>query len=212
MYLKLKSNVMLGFNMSNMGTKISYSDNAPTKDFIPTNLGIGFGFRIKPHKQHEVGIFTDFNKLMVPTPKPGDKDSNNVADFREQSSFKGMFTSMFDAPFKEELREWTMGIGTEYWYDQLIAARVGYFLEAKDKGNRRFVAMGVGVKYSVFALDFSYLIPTNAQRNPLDNTFRFTLKFDFAKQADFYKEEIIRDKNPKVDETDKASKKKFKNK
>lgn len=209
---KMKSNIMAGFNISNMGTKISYSDNAPTKDFIPTNLGLGFGFRIRPHKQHEVGIYTDFNKLMVPTPKVGDSDSNGVADFREQSSLKGMFSSFFDAPFKEELKEWTMGIGTEYWYDQMVAARFGYFLEGKEKGNRRFLAVGVGVKYSVFGLDFSYLIPTNSQRNPLDNTFRFTLKFDFAKQADFYKEDIIRDKNPEIDETDKTTKKKLKGK
>jgi hypothetical protein len=209
---KMKTNIMAGFNMSNMGTKISYSDNSPVKDFIPTNLGLGFGLKLQPNKFHEVGIYGDFNKLMVPTPKAGDKDSNGVADFREQSSLKGMFTSMFDAPFKEELREWTMGLGTEYWYDHIVAVRAGYFLEAKNKGNRRFVAVGVGVKYSVFGLDFSYLIPTNSQRNPLDNTFRFTLKFDFAKQADFYKEDIIRDKNPEVDETDKTTKKKLKNK
>ena len=209
---KMKANFMAGVAITNMGTKIAYTSNAREKDFIPTNFGLGVGFRLQPNKYHEWGIYADFNKLLVPTPKVGDSDSNGVADFREQSSLKGMFSSFFDAPFKEELKEWTMGIGTEYWYDQMVAARFGYFLEGKEKGNRRFLAVGVGVKYSVFGLDFSYLIPTNSQRNPLDNTFRFTLKFDFAKQADFYKEDIIRDKNPEIDETDKTTKKKLKGK
>lgn len=209
---KMKTYHMLGINLSNLGTKIAYTANAPVKDYIPANLGIGYGFRILPNKYHEVGIYTDFNKLLVPTPKIGDKDSNGIMDYREKSSISGAFSSLFDAPFKEEMREWTMGIGAEYWYDHMVAARVGYFLEAKDKGNRKFFAVGVGVKYSVFGLDFSYLIPTNSQRNPLDNTFRFTLKFDFAKQADYYKEDVIRDKNPKVDELDKNSKKKQKTK
>ncbi|MEZ5037994.1 MAG: type IX secretion system outer membrane channel protein PorV [Chitinophagales bacterium] len=208
---KMKSNVMAGLNISNMGTKVAYTNSPQVKDYLPANLGIGLGYRIQPNKLHEVGIYADFNKLLVPTPKIGDKDSNGVADYREKSAIGGMFGSLFDAPFKEELREWTMGIGAEYWYDHMIAVRAGYFLEAKDKGNRKFFAAGVGVKYSVFGLDFSYLIPTNSQRNPLDNTFRFTLKFDFAKQADFFKEDIVRDKNPEVDELDKASKKKMKN-
>ena len=125
---------------------------------------------------------------------------------------KGMFKSIGDAPggFKEEMREWTMGIGAEYWYDHIFAVRAGYFLEAKDKGNRKFVSMGVGVKYSVFGLDFSYLIPTGgAARNPLDNTFRFSLKFDFAKVGGNQPEDDSYDINYKTDEVDKATRKKL---
>ena len=209
---KMKANFMTGFAVTNMGTKISYTANAREKDFIPTNFGLGFGFRLQPSKQHEWGIYADFNKLLVPTPKAGDKDSNNIPDFKEQSSFKGIFTSLGDAPggFKEEMREWTMGIGTEYWYDHIFAARVGYFLEAKDKGNRRFVSTGVGVKYSVFGLDFSYLIPTGGARNPLDNTFRFTLKFDFAKLGGNKTNDEGDDINDKTDKVDKATRKKLK--
>jgi len=209
---KMKANFMTGFAVTNMGTKIAYTANAREKDFIPANFGLGFGFRLQPTKQHEWGIYVDFNKLLVPTPKAGDKDSNNILDYKEQSSFVGMFKSLGDAPggFKEEMREWTMGIGTEYWYDHIFAARAGYFLEAKDKGNRRFVSMGVGVKYSVFGLDFSYLIPTGGARNPLDNTFRFTLKFDFAKLGGNKVDIDGEDLNDATDKVDKATRKRLK--
>lgn len=215
---KMKSNVSAGFCVSNMGTKIAYTANAIEKDFIPTNLGIGWGFRVLPNKYHEIGLYGDFNKMMVPTPNTDtatyDKNNDNIPDFKQQSSFKGMFSSLWDAPggFKEEMREWTMGIGAEYWYDHIFAVRAGYFLEAKSKGNRRFVAAGVGVKYSVFGLDFSYLIPTSAQRNPLDNTFRFTLKFDFAKLGGNTDESDLEDENPETDTVDKSTRKKMKGK
>ena len=167
---------------------------------------------MQPNKYHEIGFYTDFNKLMVPTPDSTDANNDNIPDYKQQSSFKGMFTSFFDAPggFKEEMREWTMGIGAEYWYDHIFAVRAGYFLEAKSKGNRRFVSAGVGVKYSVFGLDFSYLIPTSAQRNPLDNTFRFTLKFDFAKLGGNKDDSELQDENPETDTVDKGTRKKMK--
>jgi hypothetical protein len=209
---KMKSNFMVGVALTNIGSKIAYTANAREKDFIPTNFGLGLGYRLQPNKYHEWGIYLDLNKLMVPTPKVGDADSNNVADYKQQSSIKGMFSSWGDAPggFKEELHEWTMGIGTEYWYDHIFAVRAGYFLEAKDKGNRRFVSAGVGVKYSVFGLDFSYLIPTGGARNPLDNTFRFTLKFDFAKVGGNQPNDEGDDINPRTDEVDKATRRKLK--
>ena len=92
---KMKANFMTGLAVTNIGTKIAYTANAREKDFIPTNFGLGVGFRLQPNKYHEWGIYADFNKLLVPTPKPGDKDSNNIADFKEQSSIKGMFTFRF---------------------------------------------------------------------------------------------------------------------
>lgn len=209
---KMKANFMTGIAITNMGSKISYTEDAVEKDFIPTNFGIGFGFRLQPTKSHEWGIYLDANKLLVPTPDTIDKNNDNIYDFKQQSSFKGMFTSLGDAPgkFKEEMREWTMGIGTEYWYDHIFGARVGYFLEAKDKGFRRFVSTGVGVKYSVFGLDFSYLIPTGGARNPLDNTFRFSLKFDFAKVGGNKVDDDGDDINDATDRVDKGTRKRLK--
>ena len=92
-----------------------------------------------------------------------------------------MFGSFNDAPggFTEELREINLSAGTEYWYNETFAVRAGYFYEHPLKGNRQFITLGAGIKYNVFGLDFAYLIPTNAQRSPLQNTLRFTLTFDF---------------------------------
>jgi len=209
---KMKANFMTGIAITNIGSKISYTANAIEKDFIPTNLGIGVGFRLQPNKYHEWGIYLDANKLLVPTPDSTDNNGDHIPDFKQQSSIKGMFTSLGDAPggFKEEMREWTMGIGTEYWYDHIFAVRAGYFLEAKDKGFRRFVSAGVGVKYSVFGLDFSYLIPTGGARNPLDNTFRFTLKFDFAKVGGNKTDDDGDDINDATDKVDKSTRKRLK--
>jgi hypothetical protein len=93
----------------------------------------------------------------------------------------GMIGSFYDAPsgFKEELREININFGTEYWYNDQFAVRAGYFYEHPTKGNRQFFTLGAGIKYNVFGLDFAYLIPTNGQRSPLQNTLRFTMTFDF---------------------------------
>jgi len=198
----LRGDVMWGLTLSNIGSKISYSDDAINQDFIPSNFGTGAGFRIFPNELHSVGIYFDVNKLLVPSPiqtdyknnttgepEPDgiidpefDENSNGVADYKEQSPITAMFTSFADADggFKEEMREFNISVGSEYWYNELFALRLGYFWEHPTKGNRKYFTAGLGVKYSVFGLDFSYLVPTSNERNPLDNTLRFTLKFDFA--------------------------------
>ncbi len=173
--------ISTGLAITNIGSKISYTSDALEKDYIPTNLGIGAGYRFMPNKSNEVGIYADINKLMVPTPDTIDSDNNGVLDFKEKSPIGGMFSSFADAPggAKEEFKEFMYSAGLEYWYDKQFGARVGYFHEATTKGNRKYFTAGVSVKYSVFGLDFSYLVPTSNRRNPLDNTFRFSLKFDF---------------------------------
>jgi len=192
---KMRSEITWGLALTNIGSKISYTSSV-NKDFIPTNMGIGLGYRLYPNDFNEVSFYFDVNKLLVPTPIPPqitdendssivnpdyDKDANGIADYKEKSSISGMFSSFSDAPggFKEEIREFNWAFGVEYWYDQQFAVRAGYFSENATKGNRKYFTAGVGVKYSVFGLDFSYLVPTSKQRNPLDNTFRFSLKFDF---------------------------------
>jgi len=183
---KLEHEFSCGMNISNIGSKISYTSST-VKDFIPTNLGIGVGYTFNVDKHHSVGIYADVNKLMVPTPNTdsatGDKNHNKIYDFREKSSIGGMFTSFGDAPggAKEEFNEVTWGIGAEYLYNKQFGVRFGYFYEHPLKGNRQFLTAGLTVKYSVVGLNFSYLIPTTIQRNPLDNTLRFTLLFDFLK-------------------------------
>jgi hypothetical protein len=183
----------LGLNISNIGAKVSYTETV-AKDFIPTNLRIGTAFETQLDEYNSIGILLDFNKLLVPTP-PEYKynDSTNMPEVDPQGNYiisrglpnnvgvvKGIFQSFYDAPdgFGEEMKEITISAGAEYWYDKQFAFRAGYFYEHASKGNRKYFTLGVGLKLNVFGLDFSYLIPTG-QRNPLENTLRFSLQFDF---------------------------------
>ncbi len=169
-----KSILRFGVNISNIGAKISYSDRGQ-KDFIPTNLKIGSSLHMQLDEYNEVLFTADVNKLLVPSPNPQD----SLATWKTKSIITGMVGSFSDAPggAKEEFREYNVGGGLEYWYAKQFCFRAGYFNEAATKGGRKFITVGLGVKYTVFGLDFAYLIPTS-QRNPLQNTLRFSLLFD----------------------------------
>jgi len=178
----------IGGNISNIGSKISYTETA-VQDFIPINLRLGTAIGTEFDDYNKMSFAFDINKLLVPTPPIYDGaggDRNIIAGMDpEVSVVSGIFQSFWDAPggTKEEFREINYSIGTEYWYANQFAIRAGYFFEDDTKGGRKFFTFGSGVKYNVFALDFSYLI--NASRaingnNPLANTMRFTLVFDFG--------------------------------
>ncbi|MGX5820140.1 type IX secretion system outer membrane channel protein PorV [Chitinophaga lutea] len=167
----------LGFAITNIGNRISYTQSAQ-KDFLPTNLGIGTAYTIGLDEYNKVTFALDINKLLVPTPA-GD------STYPDKGALEGIFSSFGDAPggFKEELHELMYSIGGEYWYNDQFAVRAGYYNEHKTKGNRRYFTAGLGVKYDIFGLNFSYLVPsgTGTQRNPLSNTLRFTLTFDLQR-------------------------------
>jgi len=177
-----------GFIISNIGAKISYSDDNTEKDFIPTNLRFGPSLDLDFDEFNSISFMIDINKLLVPTPPIYDKDTATGIDYivagydNNVGVVKGMYQSFYDAPggFEEELREYSFGVAVEYWYDKQFSVRTGYFYENKYKGNRQFFTLGAGLRYNVFGLDFSYLIPTD-QKNPLENTLRFTLSFAFDK-------------------------------
>ncbi|GEP94640.1 hypothetical protein CCY01nite_09000 [Chitinophaga cymbidii] len=167
----------VGFAVTNIGTKISYTQSAQ-KDFLPTNLGLGTAYTIGIDDYNKVTFALDINKLLVPTPQ---SDST----YPDKSVLEGIFSSFGDAPggFKEELHELMYSLGAEYWYNNQFAVRAGYYNEHATKGNRKFFTAGVGIKYDIFGLNFSYLVPSGAgiQRNPLSNTLRFTLSFDLSR-------------------------------
>ena len=169
-----------GMNLSNIGSKMSYTSSV-VKDFIPANMGIGLGYTVQLDKHNSVGLYSDINKLMVPSPNNRINPATNQYYWREEPAIKGIFTSFGDAPLLTELREYTIAIGAEYYYNKQFGVRTGYFYEPYVAGGRQFLEAGLTVKYSVVALHFSYLIPTTILRNPLDNTLRFSLIFDFAK-------------------------------
>ncbi len=181
-----------GISLSNLGSKISYTDNADAKDFIPANLGIGTTYTKVFNEQNKITFGIDLNKLLVPTPPvasnpPTAQDSANQANYRQKSVITGWFSSFGDAPdgFKEEIKEFQLSLGAEYWYNNQFALRAGYFYEDKTKGNRKYFTMGVGIKYNVFGFNFSYLLPSGSgvSQNPLSNTLRFSIIFDLDKST-----------------------------
>lgn len=167
----------VGMALTNIGTKISYTESATNKDFLPTNLGLGTAYTFGMDPTSKLMFTLDLNKLLVPTP-------DSTGAYREKSTISGMFSSFGDAPggFKEELQEVTVSLGGEYSYNDQFFVRAGYFYENKNKGNRKYVTAGLGVKYNMFGLNFSYLVPSGngIQRNPLSNTLRFSLIFDLG--------------------------------
>lgn len=173
----------LGLNISNIGNKISYNDDA-TKDFIPINMRLGGRFTFNMDMYNSISLLIDGNKLLVPTPPLYDPEDEGViiAGMDPNVSVtEGIIQSFYDAPggFKEEIHEFSIAAGVEYWYSKQFAIRAGYFDEHATKGNRKYFTIGAGLKYNVFNLDFAYLVPRAGQANPLANTVRFTLGFEF---------------------------------
>lgn len=174
-----------GVALTNLGSKIAYTDNADMKDFIPANLGLGTTYSKNFDASNKITVGLDINKLMVPTP-PGNASNpptaQQLADYRSTSVLASWFKSFGDADdgFSEELKEFQISLGAEYWYNNQFAVRAGYFYENKDKGNRRYLTAGVGLRYNVLGLNFSYLVPSGSgvNRNPLSNTVRFSVLFD----------------------------------
>ncbi len=174
-----------GAALTNLGSKIAYTDNADQKDFIPANLGFGTAYTKVFDEQNKISFGIDFNKLLVPTP-PATGDQAALDEYRKKGVVNSWFSSFSDAPggASEEFKEFQFSIGGEYWYNNQFALRTGYFWEDATKGNRKYFTMGIGIKYNIFGLNFSYLIPSGSgvNRNPLSNTLRFSLLFDLDGQ------------------------------
>jgi hypothetical protein len=163
--LNERINLALGTNISNIGGKIAYSEDRD-KSFLPTNLKVGTAIKYNLDPFNSLTLLMDANKLLVPSPN---------AD-RDQSVVAGIFSSFGDAEggASEEFKEVNFSTGLEYWYNNLFAARAGYFYENPDKGGRQYFSAGFGIRYQKFGLDAAYLIP-NDQNNPLAQTWRFSL-------------------------------------
>jgi hypothetical protein len=173
-YTWKNSSLSLGATITNLGGKISYSDQN-NSDFLPTNLRIGGAYKLEVGPMNTFTFLLDFNKLMVPS----------VKETPPPSMLSGVFGSFSDAPggFSEEMREITTSLGVEYWYNDTFAGRLGYFYEAKDKGDRKYLTFGIGARVEKFGLDIAYLVPTNKRENALAETLRFTAYMLFMKKV-----------------------------
>ncbi|OIQ21145.1 MAG: hypothetical protein BM557_05170 [Flavobacterium sp. MedPE-SWcel] len=196
-----------GFNFQNMGPKINYNGeeaaDSANSNYLPANMRLGGGFDFIFDEYNKVGVSVEITKLLVPTPPAiveaidadgdGDisRDEQNIADtqyqqdlldYNKKSWVSGMFESFGDAPdgISEELKEITYSLGAEYTYQDSFAFRLGYFNEDDLKGARKFFSLGAGFKYTVVKIDVSYLFSASKVRNPLENTLRFSLSFNFG--------------------------------
>ncbi len=184
----------LGFNVSNIGSKISFGGDEHS-EFIPTNLRLGASLMVPIDEYNRFTIAADANKLLVPTyPKQKEEETSQEymdrleKEYFDVSSISGMFKSFGDAPngFSEELQEIQWSVGAEYNYHDQFSLRAGYHHESENKGNRKYFTVGAGFRMSVFSLDAGYVIAT-AKSNPLDQTLRFTLSFDMDGIKDLFK-------------------------
>lgn len=181
-----------GFNIQNLGPKINYDNDEFSSNFIPANLKIGTGFEFIFDEDNKISTNIELNKLLVPTPQDPDLNGDGTITASENEKTKskyiqtgwvsGLFQSFGDAPngFSEEIKEITYALGTEYVYKDAFAVRAGYFHESPDKGARNYFSMGAGFKYTSSKIDVSYLFSTSKVRNPLENTLRFSLTFNFG--------------------------------
>ncbi len=185
--------IRAGFNLQNLGPKISYAEGQ--EDFLPSNLRLGGGFDFILDEHNKIATHIELTKLLVPSRQvPADLNNDGeitpdevAANNREYNDIgwtSGLFKSFNDAPdgFGEELREFTWALGAEYWYQDAFAFRMGYFNEAEDKGARRFATLGAGFKYNIINVDVSYLFDMGGNNNPLDSTLRFSLTFNFGQK------------------------------
>ena len=178
-----------GLTLSNLGSKISYSSDATQKDYIPANLGLGLAYTKVFDEANKITFALDVNKLLVPTPPvltgTTSSDSMELAKYRNfsvASSWIKSFGGDGSDGISEEIQEFNLSVGAEYWYNNQFGFRAGYFYENPNKGNRKYFTVGASVKYSVAGLNFAYVFPSGSgtSRNPLSNTYRFSLVFDFA--------------------------------
>ena len=174
-----------GFNVSNIGPKLKYEDEGQS-DFLPTNVKVGGGFDFIFDSYNKLAVSLEINKLLVPSPSEpitdGDGNITGYAQPNDVGVLSGIFKSFGDAPdgFSEELKEFTWSLGAEFMYDDSFALRAGYFNENELKGARKFFTLGAGFKYNVIDVDLSYLISAGRVINPLENTLRFSLTFNFG--------------------------------
>ncbi|KVV14576.1 type IX secretion system outer membrane channel protein PorV [Flavobacterium sp. TAB 87] len=187
-----------GFNIQNIGPKINYDNDDLNANFLPTNLRLGGGFDVIFDEYNKLALTLEVSKLMVPTPQTPDLNNDgtitneeriqNNDNYRATGWFSGMFKSFGDAPdgFGEEFKEITYSAGAEYVYQDAFAMRLGYFHESPEKGARKFFSLGAGFKYNVVKVDISYLFSASNVKNPLENTLRFSLTFNFGDKYEVY--------------------------
>ena len=169
-----------GLAISNLGTKMGYTNDARNKDFLPANLGVGFGYTKAINDQNKITFALDLNKLLVPAAPVAtgnfSTDSAKLADYRSQSVISSYGKSFSDP------KSFIASIGAEYSYDEKFFLRAGYFYEDRARGNRSSFSAGAGFNLNFMSINVSYLVPSGSgvTRNPLSNTLRLGIVFNLG--------------------------------
>ncbi len=163
-----KDKFSFGINLSNMGPKISYVD-ASQADPLPTQFRFGIAYNLFRNEGNDFTITADFSKLLI----------NRHPDGTSDPFYQALFTS-WKGGLDEIAKSFQTSVGAEYWYGtpKLIGLRAGYFYEDPSYGNRSYVTLGAGIRYSLYGFDFSYITGTE-DNHPLANTLRFGLLVNF---------------------------------
>lgn len=171
-----------GVTITNLGSKISYTNDANRKDYLPANLGVGLAYTKVFSEDTKATFAVDVNKLLVPTPPQlsgsgTSSDSTAIANYRSKGVLSSVFNSFNDGPGQ-------ISVGAEVMLQDLIALRGGYAYESPAKGDRKFFTLGLGLKLNLIGINFSYLIPSGsyATHSPLEQTFHTSILFNFNKQ------------------------------
>jgi hypothetical protein len=175
-----------GLCLSNLGSKITYKEEAGNRYFLPMNMRVGGRYSFPVDANNDLSFSLELNKLLVPTPPVRDKNTDDVILGKDDDVTKisvpiAILQSFYDAPygFKEEISEVTLGIGAEYGYRKTFFGRTGFFYDSKRKGNRRYLTFGAGLRYGFMALDLAYYA-SFTNNDPMANTLKFTLGFYFG--------------------------------
>lgn len=180
----------IGFNLSNIGPKIYYIDQAQA-DPIPTNFRLGIAARLFEDEYNSLTYTVDFSKLLVDKGEAFRGEVDTTGTKKRKDFYETIFTAWFDQPFSEEIRDIVTSMGLEYWYGSeaegfKFALRAGLFYEDPSFGNRKFVTLGAGIRYELYGFDFSYIttdVFKGSENHPLNNTLRFSLLIGWGSQV-----------------------------
>lgn len=170
-----------GLLLSNLGGKISYSNETKNKYFIPANLGVGIGYLNKMDADNSIELGVDINRIMVPA-NPDNTSVESVNQYFSQSvvsSWFNSFNNKYGMPLGESLKA---SLGIEYNYTNRFYLRGGYFIDNnKNLGSMQYFTLGTSFQYQQSKFNISYLVPSGGgiSKNPLSNTLRFGTIFYF---------------------------------
>lgn len=179
-----------GLALTNLGGKIGYTNIATDKDYIPADLGLGTTYNMVFDEDNKLTFGLDIHKLLVPAPpvltsNPSNptQDSINQYNYHNKTIISSWFSS-FSGP--NQFQTLQASLGAEYGYMDQFFFRMGYFYQNASQGGLKYFSTGVGLKYNVMTLNFSYLVPSGSgtNRNPLSNTIRFGLAFELDSNSD----------------------------